>query len=84
MYQIYYKKKAIKALEKMPVNMASKFQFAFKQIAQGHNETLDIKRLSGLDGYRLRIGDYRAIHEIDNGRLIITVITIGNRGDIYK
>ncbi len=34
--------------------------------------------------YKLKIGDYRAIYELDNKRRIITVHTVGHRRDIYK
>ena len=34
--------------------------------------------------YRLRVGNYRIIYEIDNGELIIIVIDVGNRGEIYN
>lgn len=34
--------------------------------------------------YRLRVGDYRVIYTADNNVLLIRVIEIGNRGDIYK
>jgi mRNA interferase RelE/StbE len=84
MYQIVYKKKAIKSLEKMPGDIAARFKAAFYAIADGQQAHLDIKSLEGLDGYRLRIGGYRAVYELDNGRLIVTVFNIGSRGDIYK
>ena len=47
----------------------------------------DIKRLQGkksLGMYRLRVGPYRIIYTVDNGRLIVCVVDAGNRGDIYK
>ncbi|MEE8320466.1 MAG: type II toxin-antitoxin system RelE/ParE family toxin [Gammaproteobacteria bacterium] len=36
------------------------------------------------DGYRLRIGDYRALYRIYENELIIEVIKLGSRGDVYK
>lgn len=45
----------------------------------------DIKRLRGhQDLLRMRVGDYRIIYTVDNGKLIVCIIDIGNRGDIYK
>ena len=42
------------------------------------------KKLRGEDAYRIRVGDYRIIYEIDDGKIIVTVVTVGNRKDIYK
>ncbi|MDR3263642.1 MAG: type II toxin-antitoxin system RelE/ParE family toxin [Clostridiales bacterium] len=42
----------------------------------------DIKTLSGQDGYRLRIGNYRILFEIRNNNIEIS--NIGLRGQIYK
>lgn len=45
----------------------------------------DIKPMAGFDGlYRLRVGDYRVLYTIENTRLIVRVLQIGNRGDVYK
>lgn len=47
----------------------------------------DIKQLKGKKSrglYRLRVGDYRIIYTVDNGRLIVCVIDAGNRGQIYN
>jgi mRNA interferase RelE/StbE len=42
------------------------------------------KKLKGRDAWRIRIGDYRAIYEINDGRLVVTVITIGHRREVYE
>jgi len=43
-----------------------------------------VSKLAGDPGYKLRIGDYRVILDIDKNRLIILVIKIGHRRNIYK
>ena len=44
-----------------------------------------IKRLQGYENVlRLRVGTYRIIYTVDHGKLIVTVIDAGNRGQIYK
>ena len=46
---------------------------------------LDIKRLRGEKfKWRLHVGDWRIIYSLNEGFLIIEVIKIGNRGDVYK
>lgn len=45
----------------------------------------DRKQMKGYkDLFRLRVGDFRVIYSVENEKLIIRVINIGNRGDIYK
>ena len=43
-----------------------------------------VRKLVGDPGYRLRVGDYRIIMDIDKGKLLILVIKIGHRRSIYK
>ena len=42
----------------------------------------NIKKLHGRDGYRVTVGDYRILFDIENDR--IDVFKIGPRGDVYK
>ena len=42
-----------------------------------------IKRLVGEEGYRLRVGDYRVIVDIDKQQLMILVLRIGHRKIVY-
>ncbi len=85
MYHVTYRKTALKALRKMPASIAGQFWAAFEKLAINPNRRdLDIRPLQGRDGYRLRIQDRRAIYTIEHAQLIILVLDIGARGDIYK
>ena len=42
------------------------------------------KKLKGEDAYRIRVGDYRVIYEIDDGKIIVTVVSVGHRKNVYK
>ncbi|HEY9125250.1 MAG TPA: type II toxin-antitoxin system mRNA interferase toxin, RelE/StbE family [Bacteroidales bacterium] len=42
------------------------------------------KKLKGEDAYRIRIGDYRIIYEIDDTIIVVTVVSVGHRKEIYK
>ncbi len=43
------------------------------------------KKLSGMEStFRIRVGDYRVIYEIQKNDVIVTVLKIGNRKDVYR
>ena len=69
----------------MPRNMATLIrekldQLALDPYAKHNNAT----KLKNLPAYRLRIGDWRVIYEINDDKLIILVLKIGPRGGIYE
>ncbi len=84
MYKIIYRKSALKALSKMPRKIAEKFTSSFALLSGNKEDGLDIKKLEGREGFRLRIGGYRAIYRKLNDVMVIDVINVGIRGDIYK
>jgi mRNA interferase RelE/StbE len=44
-----------------------------------------VKKMEGMtDAYRIRIGEYRVVYEIQGHRLIILVLRIGHRRDVYR
>ena len=81
MYQIILKKHAKKFIDRLPQGEKRRVVSAIEQLPSGE----DIKPVKGHKGlFRLRVGDYRIIYKVDNGRLIVLVIDAGNRGEIYK
>ncbi len=43
-----------------------------------------VTALQGRRGYRIRIGDYRVLYEVDSAAQIVTVSAIGHRRDVYR
>ena len=43
-----------------------------------------VEKLSGDEKYRVRQGDYRILYQIEDDRLIVTVVRVGNRRDVYR
>lgn len=85
MYRIEYRRPARKALMRMPHSLTARFLDAFELVAIDPNRNdLDIKRLSGRDGYGLRIGGWRALFRIEDGQLVVLALDVGARGDVYK
>ena len=49
-----------------------------------HPRPPDSIKLSGMEYYRIRQGNYRIIYEIDDTRLIVVVVKVGHRRDVYR
>ncbi len=75
-------KQAFKELEKINEPFYSNIKQAIHRLADDSRPHGYIK-LKGRDGYRIRIGDYRVIYDILDKELVIDVITVGSRRDIY-
>lgn len=85
MHKLTYKKSAIKALRKMPKAQAQKLQSELMSMAQDpYAYKGDWKPMKGEPFWRLRQGSYRAICSIDDGELVVLVLKVGSRGDVYK
>lgn len=81
MYHIVLKKRAKKFLDSLSLGERTRIVKEIEKLPAGN----DIKPLKGHNGLlRLRVGKYRIIYSIDNGRWIIIVIDIDSRGQIYK
>jgi len=79
-YKIYIQKKALKFIEKQPINKRKLIFTAINSLPSG-----DIKAMKGhTDLFRIRVGDYRIVYSIHNDILTINVIDAGNRGQIYN
>jgi mRNA interferase RelE/StbE len=42
------------------------------------------KKLKGRDGYRVRVGNYRIIYEVDTKGRLIVVVVVGHRKNVYQ
>lgn len=82
MYEVLIDRSAQKQLQKIA---APNFNRIVKAIyALGNNpRPQGYKKLTGRDGYRIRIGDYRVIYQIEDNVLKVFVIEIGHRREIY-
>lgn len=85
MYRIFYTKEAEKSLLKMPHKTAKLMREKLDAIAANpYANHPNAKKLQGREGYRLRVGDWRVIYKIHNEQLIIIVLKVASRGEVYK
>ncbi len=81
-YTAVLSKKAQKQLDKLPDTIAEPIFDAIIELEENPRPA-GIKKLKGRDGYRIRIGNYRVIYEIFDSELIVDVIALGHRKNIY-
>jgi mRNA interferase RelE/StbE len=82
MYDILFSAMAMKQLRKLESEVQDRIIAALERIRvrpESH-----VRKLVGDPGYRLRVGDYRVIMDIDCGRLLVLVIKVGHRSVIYR
>ena len=85
MYKIIFAKGAQKALLRLPKNMAVLVRQKLEQLAvDPYAPNTNAMKLQNRSGYRLRIGDWRVIYEIQNDELVILVLKITQRGEVYR
>ncbi len=85
-YTVEFVKSAQKEFDKLPAKIRSKTAEALNLLSQNpYSELLKIKKLKGADElYRIRLGDYRLVYEIRQERLVVLVIKIGHRREVYR
>jgi mRNA interferase RelE/StbE len=81
-YDLKIQKNAQKSLSKISKPFQTKI--IDKIYALSNDPYYNAKKLTGREAYRIRIGNYRVIYEIKNSELVILVVHIGHRKDIYS
>lgn len=82
-YRIIVKKSAAKELEKVPQPDLRRIVGKIQNLAIDPRP-VGSQKLSNFELYRIRQGDYRIIYNINDTEIIIEIIKIGHRRDIYK
>lgn len=81
-YEVVIQPHAIKLLEKVSNPDYSKIKKAIVSLADNPRPH-GYKKLKERNGYRIRVGDYRIIYEIFDNILLVEVINLGHRKDVY-
>jgi mRNA interferase RelE/StbE len=82
-YKIMISSKAEKQLAKLPTQFYPKILENILALAE-NPRPFGCKKLKGREGYRIRIGDFRVIYSIEDDVLIVRVVAVGNRKEIYE
>jgi len=83
LYEIVFKKSVSKDLKKIPKKDVLKILTVIRSLAENPRPP-QVKKLSGQERYRMRQGDFRILYSIEDDVLVITVVKVGNRRDVYR
>ena len=82
MYKLIYSEKALKQLKKLDAKISDRILKTLERIKIRPHHF--VKSLSDSPYSRLRVGNYRLILDIQNNKLIILILELGHRKNIYK
>jgi mRNA interferase RelE/StbE len=85
-YTFRWRERAVRQLRAIPQPAALTILRALTPLGDDpHRADANVKKLSGYDDrYRLRVGDYRIIYEVMDMNLVILVVGVGHRREIYR
>ena len=81
-YEIIFSDQALRQLKKLEKTVQGRIIAALERIRI--RPQAYVTKLVGDPGYKLRVGDYRLIMDIDNNKLTILVLKAGHRKNIYQ
>lgn len=82
-YAVSINRRAQKNLAAVPTDLYERIKKAL--IALGDDpRPMGSRKLKTRDAYRIRVGNYRVVYEIDDTKKTVTVLDVGDRKEIYR
>jgi mRNA interferase RelE/StbE len=82
-YRIVFRKSVAQDLRRIP-NQDLRRILATIDSLSGEPRPSGVERLSGQEKYRVRQGNYRIIYEINDKEVVVIVVKVGHRKDVYR
>ena len=82
-YKVIFRKSVALDLRRIPNRDLRKILSAIKSLAEEPRPS-GIEKLSGQERYRVRRGNYRIVYEINDDEIIVVVVKVGYRKDVYR
>ena len=82
-YAISILRRAQKELAQLPTEVYEHVRDTIRTLSQNPRPSGCLK-LTGREGWRLRVGNYRIIYEIDDNQQTVTILHVGHRRDVYR
>ena len=83
-WSIRYERRAERVLDRLDATVRRRILGAIDILADDPRSATNVKALVGTDLFRLRVGDWRVVYELHDDVLLVLVIEIGHRREIYR
>ena len=82
-YRLEFTPGANRQFRKLPKNLQARLTPHLDALTQNPRPS-GIEKLKGEEGYRLRVGDYRVLYEVRDKALLVLVVRVGHRREVYR
>lgn len=82
-YSVEFDKRVRKDFRKIPASDAARILDAIRRLADDPFPAA-AKKLKGEELFRIRVGVYRVLYEIHDDRLVVVVVKVGHRRNVYR
>jgi mRNA interferase RelE/StbE len=82
-YSVSLKRSVLKDLESLPARDRLRIMERIGTLADDPRPR-ECEKLSALERYRIRVGDYRIVYSIEDDALVVWVVRVGHRRDVYR
>ena len=82
-YEIRFKKSVAKDLRRIPTQDVQRILSRIDALSEDPRP-FDCTRLSGMDNYRIRVGHYRILYQIEDNYLVVQIIKVAHRSTVYR
>jgi mRNA interferase RelE/StbE len=83
-YRIEWRPTAAKALERLPRDVARRVYARVSALADDPRPSGCEKLAGGQNEYRVRVGDYRIVYAVEDRPVLVLVLVIGHRREVYR
>lgn len=82
-YRVSLKQSVLKDLRPLPADDRARIMERIGALAQDPRPQ-GCEKLSALERYRFRVGDYRIVYALEDAELVVWIVRVGHRRDVYR
>ena len=83
-YTVRFASTATRDFRRLPVQIQDRVRFAIRRLAVNPRPP-GVRKLSGNTAdYRIRVGQYRVLYDINDAEILVYIVRIGHRREVYR